>query len=516
MPLRRTPLLVEAAPARKSEQGRGIGNEPIGFWGRASSASGIRIPAHSRSFVGWESARPSSSRGQSASQAATKPQKSRSLTRSFLQRVKSKAQEVAGRVSKRLKPSPPSDPAVERAKERMGVWGKAKGHEEISATHRSAASRAQRTGREGHEAINAASMRTHREKAKETWSGYKPEIKKKHPEEADWAHKMRQHADDVKKVHGHKELHIIGPRFASQALGPDDFHFSSERPHPSNSSLRVFHTASVAFARTALLSESLPDPKQAPPIAHSRTVEARIKAHIKAGNAQVAEKLKNQLRMRKELHKTLSAKQETPESGAATLTTRAQRWGRNTKQRNVSGATTQQLRATQTMTVPPRPRKAGSTTVVSTPIPETPRTIPHKREDPRRITQRLRVPQSDSMGLGRTPLLTELVTKAVGGSPGGVFATGLKPGSPITSHPRDQRDLPIPPRKGGAVTTRDVGHTANTGAWVPDKKRRDIKPPKSKIPKGVWDPITKELEAQPSNSGGILTVIRPRTRLLGG
>jgi len=109
--------------------------------------------------------------------------------------------------------------------------------------------------------------------------------------------------------------------------------------------------------------------------------------------------------------------------------------------------------------------------------------------------------------LDRTPLLTELVTSA------GVFASGLNPGDAITSStPRDQRDLPPNKRRDGHV----IGHTANTGAWVPDKEKRKIAPPKSEIPKGVWDPITKELEAQPSNTGGVLTLTRGRPKLIGG
>jgi len=113
--------------------------------------------------------------------------------------------------------------------------------------------------------------------------------------------------------------------------------------------------------------------------------------------------------------------------------------------------------------------------------------------------------------LTRTSLIQELVTTSGIGGLGGVFATGLKPGDPIVSStPRDQRDLPASKRPGGAVTTRDVGHTANTGAWVPDKKRRGIVlPDLSKIPPGR-DGITRQLAAmQPSNAGvaGILAQI---------
>lgn len=498
MPLRRTPLLVEAAPARKSEQGRGIGSEPLGAWSRplsdarAATQSSIRIPKskewYSRSAI---SIPKSASRESAKGQRVAKPKIDPSFPTGMHKRVHDASPKEAHKYldtfhAQRNKVNPDTR-----------IWGI---HGIIPGLHHSDKGVSERAWKM--QAQNLANSQ-----------GGKAHFKKPEPHVVA---AVVQH-----KKTGARETRTIRQPKGAGLLAKLSFHTALGRRRAAQKHVGpaydVIHAVrSESITRTALLSESLPDPKQAPPIAHSRTVEARIKAHIRAGKHQLADRLKHQLRMRKELRKTLGGKQETPASGAATLTTRAQRWGRNTKQRHVSGTSTQQLRATQTMTIPPRPRKAGGTTVISTPIPKTSQTIPRKRENPRRDTERLRV-QTASIALGRTPLLTELVTKAMGANPGGAFATGLKPGDPITSHPRDQRDLPTTPRKGGAVTTRDVGHTANTGAWVPDKKRRGIKIPEPEpLPSGR-DPITKQFEKwQPSNTGGVLTVVRPRTRLLGG
>lgn len=103
----------------------------------------------------------------------------------------------------------------------------------------------------------------------------------------------------------------------------------------------------------------------------------------------------------------------------------------------------------------------------------------------------------------RDPLLVELVTTS------GVFATGLRPGSPLRSHPRDARDLPNPPRS-GAVTTANVGHTANTGAWVPDRHKRKHHHRKhsKKHHLASYRSIERDFEDQPANPGGVLTHTR--------
>jgi len=137
---------------------------------------------------------------------------------------------------------------------------------------------------------------------------------------------------------------------------------------------------------------------------------------------------------------------------------------------------------------------------------------PQRSRPKRRTAKTVRLPKQKAEDLlTRTNLIQELVTTSGIGGLGGVFASGLKPGDPITSStPRDQRKLPASKRPGGAVTTRDVGHTANTGAWVPDKKKREVVcPDLSKIPAGR-DGITRQLAAlQPSNAGvsGILAQI---------
>jgi hypothetical protein len=272
----------------------------------------------------------------------------------------------------------------------------------------------------------------------------------------------------------------------------------------------VVHTVrSEDLIRSALLAEGAPGPKRVPKVRSDAEIHARIARLSVAGSHQAAAALKAQLRMRQSMRKATSGLpglRETPASGAKTqklLTSPAQQAARDTKQRRYRGKRTQILLTPQA--------RGASTDILPTPKLlhkdlETPHETPHETSKTKRLPRQ----SAESSDLSREPLLVELVTS------GGVFATGLKPGAPITSHPRDQRNLPIPPRKGGAVTTRDVGHTANTGAWVPDKKKRDIKPPKSKIPKKVWDPITRELEAQPSNTGGVLTITRPRPKLLGG
>lgn len=155
-----------------------------------------------------------------------------------------------------------------------------------------------------------------------------------------------------------------------------------------------------------------------------------------------------------------------------------------------------ETRRRETRRLPKKPKR-----LVTQVLPRQPEEPLASSSAPTKRMRTARLPRQ-SPAKPNTPL-EELVTA------GNVFATGLKPGDPITSStPRDQRNLAPTPRPGGAVTTRDVGHTANTGAWVPDKKKRDVKiPDLSKLPK-TWDAITTQLASmQPSNTGGVLTMI---------
>ena len=97
------------------------------------------------------------------------------------------------------------------------------------------------------------------------------------------------------------------------------------------------------------------------------------------------------------------------------------------------------------------------------------------------------------------PVLTELAMTTAS-----AWRSGLNAGDSILGAPGDKG-----PHK-NATTSAKVGHTAVGGAAVPDKEKRKIKPPTSKIPKRTWDPITKELEKQSAFP------MLQRTRTLGG
>jgi len=108
----------------------------------------------------------------------------------------------------------------------------------------------------------------------------------------------------------------------------------------------------------------------------------------------------------------------------------------------------------------------------------------------------------------RTPLLLELTTS------GSVFATGLNPNDPLFSHPRDRRGIRGNKPLSSVTSSANIGHTANTGAWVPPKALRSKASSTRKGPRPIKligrDSITKEFEAQPSYTGGVLS----RTQLL--
>ena len=296
-----------------------------------------------------------------------------------------------------------------------------------------------------------------------------------------------------------------------------------DRPHvPTPKGHDVVHSVmSEWLTRRALLFEAHPAAffPQQPAIHSDRTVQARMAAAVNAGNQQLADSLKKQLSMRLKLRQDLGGKRKTPESGASTVTTDTQRAAQGTIQRRYRGAQTQEIRPqghkTQVMTSPPPGTPGGETSIT---LPNPLRSLDAQPARRRGDTRRLPRQNIVSSLLDRAPLLQELVTAAsAGGNPGGAFASGLKPKDPIVSStPRDWRNLPPTPRKGGAVTTRDVGHTANTGAWVPDKKRREIEIPAPTPIGSSYRSIERDFEDQPSNRGGVLTLVRGRPKLLGG
>lgn len=319
------------------------------------------------------------------------------------------------------------------------------------------------------------------------------------------------------------QVHVVRHKPTGRMETRTTFH-GRKFQHPGKD-YDVVHTAiSEWLARGALLLENLPQPRSTPPVQKDAEIRSRIAQLVKSGAHQAAARLTAQLRAREQMRRstaslpglegkgrlTPASRQAPPPAKHLTPTGRA---ARRTSQQDYPGGETQMLWTPQSKRPPGHKTQKlraapGASTSVLSPPPLKPLDAPEKKQGAKTTRLPKQVAVTSDL-LQRAPLLQELVTA------GGVFATGLRPGSPLRSHPRDARHIPNPPKK-SAVTTADVGHTANTGAWVPDKKKREVKPPKSKIPKRVWDPITKELEAQPSNTGGVLTIARSRTKLLGG
>jgi hypothetical protein len=164
-------------------------------------------------------------------------------------------------------------------------------------------------------------------------------------------------------------------------------------------------------------------------------------------------------------------------------------------------------------------RRKGGSTQVTIPVidPETGTAGKKKSAPARRVTQRLEIkprgskpiakPIASSLDLGRTPLLQEIVANVTGNT----FLSTTAPGSSYLGAPGDKE-----PHKSGNTSSKS-GLVTKQGGVVLDKKRREIKIPDcTKLPKGR-DAITRQLAAmQPSNAGGVLTLVRDRPKLLGG
>jgi hypothetical protein len=369
------------------------------------------------------------------------------------------------------------------------------------------------------------------------------------------------------KKTGRRETRVV-PRSGSKFLSGLDHsnprdRRAAARAHAGPDYDVIHTTVSEALQRSALLFEGASFKfTRLPPVASDAQLERRISSALEAGKWQVAAALRRSLKMRQKMRKTTQslpglkvAGRQGTESETARMSA-ASEAARKTKQRDFPGKATQRTtaprglhrtqeirpygRRTQVMAAPPEGASGSDTAVMRTPeavrMAQSPPEMPKcktckgkgyptkdpcpscrgsglETKRPGAKTARLPIQRpEEQLDLERRPLLHELVTS------GGVFASGLKAGDPILSHPRDRRLLKNPTKSGGAVTSKDAGHTTtNTGAWVPDKTRRGIQIPDcTKLPPGR-DPITRQLAAmQPSNSGGIMTIVRPRTRLLGG
>lgn len=542
MPLGRTPLLVEAVPARRPEQSAGLGNARPGQWAGASRKPEQRRPtislASSKSAVKPPSGLndPVNTGSSSSASAILSPASSATVRRVAKMRIGS-----------RSSISLPSSKSQSQSASRPGVSDS----QTTEIANRGSAARGQRLRKLDPKFPTGVHKRVHNSSSAEAHKyldqfhaqrntpnpdtrvrGVHPDVPGIHHtdkgvRERAWKMQAQHDANRLggttlrkkpeprvtvavvqHKKTGKRETRTIGlgkkqgvisrlahrtevgrRRAAQKHVGPD---------------YDVVHTVrSEDLIRSSLLAEGVPEPRRVPNVRSDADIQSKIARLTSSGSHKAAAALQAQLRARRSLRKTaagLSGGQPLSNRKTQTdITSMTQRAARDTKQRRYRGKRTQILLTPQA--------RGASTDVI--PIPELARKdldTPSEKAKTKRLPRQ----SAESSELSRAPLLVELVTSS------GVFATGLRPGAPITSHPRDQRNLPISPRKGGAVTTRDVGHTANTGAWVPDKKKRDVKPPKSKIPKKVWDPITRELESQPSNTGGVLTITRSRPKLLGG
>ena len=132
-----------------------------------------------------------------------------------------------------------------------------------------------------------------------------------------------------------------------------------------------------------------------------------------------------------------------------------------------------------------------------------PRSEPESLDKPRkkRRTDTVRLPRQNAekivkeSDLVRTPMLQEFVAHP-SNSTGNTFLSTTKPGTRISGAPSTTND------------TGKVGLVSKQGGVVPDKKKREVKlPDLSKFGK-KRDAITDQLaKLQPSNTGGVLTMI---------
>ena len=232
--------------------------------------------------------------------------------------------------------------------------------------------------------------------------------------------------------------------------------------------------------------------RREPPLTKNRTLRARQAAALKAGDTQGAETLARSLRWREKLRKDLSNFKGGMSGGTSGEVT------------GDPGHSTQRLQPAGHRTDVALNRvQRGAATQALTPPPVEPLEQQGRRKPEGARTKMLRRQIVASL-LSRGPLLNEFVAHPSNVT-GNTFLATKPPGSRTTGAPSVK----------GVTDTGDVGNTTVQGGVVPDKEKRKIEPPKSRIPKGVWDPITKELEDQPSNTGGVLTLVRSRPKILG-
>lgn len=247
--------------------------------------------------------------------------------------------------------------------------------------------------------------------------------------------------------------------------------------------------ASEGLDRIPLLAESLTiEPKRQPSLTSDDELQRRldaVRAELKTATGEAIARLRareNTLatsqKFRAELRDTAKEPREpTDASEASTAKLRTVDPNAKTNIMRPPGHRTEVLRPPGHKTEPAMNRvQQGAATAV---IPVR-KTVTSLDDEPRGNTKTAILPAQKmvSSTLYRGPLLQELMS---------TFPAGTR----ISGAPGVQ----------GVTDTSKVGLVTDQGRVVPDKKKRELKIPKPKKLRNVRDPITAELEQQPSFAG---------------
>lgn len=284
------------------------------------------------------------------------------------------------------------------------------------------------------------------------------------------------------------------PRVKTRVVqGPSGRYTSTQFPNKPSTPLPKGHqivhsTISEGLRRGALLAEGLPatsEPRRTPPLSS----DDDVKRKLQSATPEVAARLRQSLAFREKLRST--KQWEPPASEAPTEKLKAVDPNAKTRIMRPAGHRTEILR-------PPGHKTQVALTTVQqkSPTAVLPAAKVPDLDEPKSgaKTQNLRAQRTEWTKLPRTPILQEFVANT--------FLSKFPAGTRISGAPGVQ----------GVTDTSKVGLVTAQGGVVPDKKKRELKiPDMTKLPAGR-DPITKQLEQQPSNAGLANPLLARRTR----
>jgi hypothetical protein len=273
------------------------------------------------------------------------------------------------------------------------------------------------------------------------------------------------------------QVHVLRHKESGKLSTMSQF-YGKARPETPEGHEIVYTALSEGLKRSPLLAEGVSvtslEPSRQPPLIS----DDKVREKLKTATGDAAARLSNSLKWRAALRDT--AKEPTDTSEAPTAQLRTVDPNAKTNIMRPPGHRTEVLRPPghKTQVALNTVQQRAPTAVL--PVPKM-KTLDAPREAAK--TQNLRAQRIVSSVFYREPLLQEFVTNS--------FLSKFPAGTRISGAPGVQ----------GVTDTSNIGLVSAQGGVVPDKKKRDLKIPKpEELPKGR-DPITKQLERQPSNAG---------------